>query len=160
MPHRKGAKTPSEGSARSAAATGVAVAWAVGGAQWAVWLFRYGPLESWRVASAIAAIFAAENFFSARVKFFIAIRGRFAIVTPMMSTTTATMSRTDERRFSGKPLSHTDANRGKLAVVERVLRNQLSAVLTAGFHGLAMIELDINDGTIQAVRHRVEQMER
>lgn len=78
----------------------------------------------------------------------------------MMSTTTATMDRTDSRRISGKSMSQTEANRGKLAVVERVLRNQLSAVLTAGFHGLAMIELDINDGTIQAVRHRVEQMER
>lgn len=78
----------------------------------------------------------------------------------MMSTTTATMNRTHERHVAGRPMSHTDANRTKLATVERVLRDQLAAVLTGGFHGLAAIELDINDGTIQAVRHRVERMER
>ena len=54
----------------------------------------------------------------------------------------------------------TDANRVKVALLERVLRDQLATALARGFFGVTKIELAIQDGTIQHVRHGVERTER
>lgn len=61
---------------------------------------------------------------------------------------------------AGEMVARTDANRAKLVVVERVLREQIATALARGFYGVTAIELSINDGTIQDIRHRVERMER
>jgi hypothetical protein len=82
-------------------------------------------------------------------------------VADMTSMTVATETRVLDRRAAvAKPTSHTEANRVKLALLDRVLKDQLSTVLTTGYNGTTVIEIAINDGTIQHLRHRVERMER
>jgi hypothetical protein len=79
-----------------------------------------------------------------------------------MTTATATPPRSQKREPEkhGVDFCRTNANHAKLAVVERVLKDQLAAVLTRGFHGIATLELAVQDGTIQHVRHGVERTER
>jgi hypothetical protein len=61
---------------------------------------------------------------------------------------------------SNASLSQSSANRAKLDLLAHVLRKQLDAALARGFHGITAIELAIQDGTIQHVKHRVERTEK
>jgi hypothetical protein len=54
----------------------------------------------------------------------------------------------------------TDGNRAKLALLRRVLDEQLALALARGFYGSTAIELTVQDGTIQHVMHRVERLEK
>lgn len=75
-------------------------------------------------------------------------------------TTTAKRPQKDGSTSNGFALSLTDANRGKLALVERILKDQFATALARGFHGVATLELAVQDGTIQHVRHGIERTER
>jgi hypothetical protein len=50
-------------------------------------------------------------------------------------------------------------NNKKVAKVYEVLAEMLEKALHRGFFGTAAIELSINDGTIQHIRRKVEQVE-
>jgi hypothetical protein len=52
------------------------------------------------------------------------------------------------------------ANRQKLLLATRVWSELLRQALERGFHGTVIVELAVQDGTIQHVRRRVEQTER
>jgi hypothetical protein len=54
----------------------------------------------------------------------------------------------------------TAGNARKLQQLQRVIDNLLSQILEKGFFGTGTIELDIQDGTIQNIRVRVERVER
>ena len=54
----------------------------------------------------------------------------------------------------------TPANREKVSQLREVLAEILAATLQRGFHGTAAVEVNIQDGTIQTIRHRVEQIRR
>jgi hypothetical protein len=51
-------------------------------------------------------------------------------------------------------------NQTKLAQVERVLSELLADSLRRGFFGTATIELAVQDGTIQHIRRKLEQIEK
>jgi hypothetical protein len=69
--------------------------------------------------------------------------------------------RTSEHRtHRGKSPATHEVNRAKLALLRRVLDEQLALALSHGFHGTTAIELAVQDGTIQHVLHRVERMEK
>lgn len=55
-------------------------------------------------------------------------------------------------------LTTTPANRQKTAQLYDVLGEILAEVLRRGFHGLAGLELSVQDGTIQTIRRKVEQI--
>lgn len=57
-------------------------------------------------------------------------------------------------------LEETPANRTKLARVDATLSAVLGEVLQRGFHGLASIELMIQDGTIQRICRTIERIEK
>ena len=57
-------------------------------------------------------------------------------------------------------LIHTAVNRTKVNRVEAVLGELLEQSLRRGFHGTAMLEVSIQDGTIQHIRRRLEQVEK
>ncbi len=59
-----------------------------------------------------------------------------------------------------KPVTTTPTNRKKLDRLEFALERLLSEVLRRGFYGSAAVEIVIEDGTIQYIRHRVEQVQR
>jgi hypothetical protein len=52
------------------------------------------------------------------------------------------------------------ANATKVAQLQSALAEVLSEALRRGFFGTAAVELNIQDGTIQHIRRRVEQIER
>jgi hypothetical protein len=54
----------------------------------------------------------------------------------------------------------TRGNRMKLEQVEAALAGLLAETLRRGFHGKALLELVIQDGTIQYLRRMVEQIEK
>ena len=54
----------------------------------------------------------------------------------------------------------TRGNRTKLEQVEAALAELLAETLRRGFHGKAVLELVIQDGTIQHLRRAVERIER
>ena len=54
----------------------------------------------------------------------------------------------------------TSVNRGKIAQAAEAWQRVLDETLQRGFHGTANIEISIQDGTIQHIRRRVEQIER
>jgi len=57
-------------------------------------------------------------------------------------------------------LNTTPANQTKTAELEATLAEILAAVLRRGFYGSAGVELSVQDGTIQAIRRKVEQVQR
>lgn len=57
-------------------------------------------------------------------------------------------------------LDETSANRRKIAQLERALTELLAEVLQRGFHGMAAVELSVQDGTIQHIRRKVERLEK
>ncbi len=94
-------------------------------------------------------------------QFFVAKVASFAIVTTM----TTAMRNANERASSSQAARHsaeavTEGNREKLALLKRVLDRQLALAVSRGFHGSMTIELAVQDGTIQHVLHRVEQLEK
>jgi hypothetical protein len=54
---------------------------------------------------------------------------------------------------------NTSGNNKKVAKLYEVLNEVLEKALHRGFFGTATIELNINDGTIQHIRRKVEQVE-
>jgi hypothetical protein len=57
-------------------------------------------------------------------------------------------------------LENTPINQAKLSQANSAWRAVVEQALQRGFHGLAAIELSVQDGTIQHIRRRVEQMDR
>jgi hypothetical protein len=57
-------------------------------------------------------------------------------------------------------LENTEANQTKLAQAESAWQQIVRRLLQRGFHGTASIEVNVQDGTIQHVRHRVEQVDK
>jgi hypothetical protein len=83
----------------------------------------------------------------------------------MTSTTATTQTRVVDKHAASlkaalaKPTIQTEANRVKLALLDRVLKDQLSTVLIDGYYGETVVELTINDGTIQHLHHSIRRME-
>jgi hypothetical protein len=57
-------------------------------------------------------------------------------------------------------LTTTPINKTKREQADRVWRQLLDQALRRGFHGTAAIEVSVQDGTIQNIRRKVEQMEK
>ena len=57
-------------------------------------------------------------------------------------------------------LEHTPTNQSKLAQAESAWQQVVQQALRRGFHGFATVELSVQDGTIQHVRRRIEQVEK
>ena len=54
----------------------------------------------------------------------------------------------------------TNGNRIKLGEIETAMAEMLSETLRRGFHGKAILELVIQDGTVQYIRRVVEKIEK
>jgi hypothetical protein len=54
----------------------------------------------------------------------------------------------------------TSTNAQKMAQLERALAELLAATLKRGFFGTAAVEVSVQDGTIQHIRRKVEQIEK
>lgn len=54
----------------------------------------------------------------------------------------------------------TPGNKRKVAQLEQAMAIVLAEVLRRGFYGNASLELSVQDGTIQSIRRRVEQLEK
>jgi hypothetical protein len=54
----------------------------------------------------------------------------------------------------------TNANAKKLAQLQKSLAELLNATLKRGFFGTAAVEVSVQDGTIQHIRRKVEQIEK
>ena len=57
-------------------------------------------------------------------------------------------------------LERTPANQNKLSQAETAWREMLSDALRRGFYGSVTVEVGVQDGTIQHIRRRVEQLEK
>jgi hypothetical protein len=57
-------------------------------------------------------------------------------------------------------LENTSTNQTKLSQIEAAWRELLAGALRRGFYGSATIEVSVQDGTIQHIRRRVEQLEK
>lgn len=57
-------------------------------------------------------------------------------------------------------IEHSPVNRVKVSQIEAALADMLSQALRRGFHGLARIELSVQDGTIQHIRRAIERIEK
>jgi hypothetical protein len=57
-------------------------------------------------------------------------------------------------------LDTTTANGKKIAQIEAALAAMLGEALRRGFFGTAAIELNIQDGTIQHIRRKLDQIEK
>jgi len=57
-------------------------------------------------------------------------------------------------------LRNTSTNQGKLKRMESLLAEMLAEALQRDFHGTISLEVAIQDGTIQHLRRRVEQLEK
>lgn len=54
----------------------------------------------------------------------------------------------------------TPANAKKVAQAQSALNEILAETLRRGFHGIAALELSVQDGTIQHIRRKVERIEK
>ncbi|HEY4759726.1 MAG TPA: hypothetical protein VIH42_04025 [Thermoguttaceae bacterium] len=54
----------------------------------------------------------------------------------------------------------TTTNEQKVAQLEKALAEMLAAALKRGFFGTAAVEVSVQDGTIQHIRRKVEQIEK
>jgi len=70
------------------------------------------------------------------------------------------LSTTCEILRTKSELVSTDANRGKLEKLRKVLDELLRTALKRGFFGVIAIEVDINDGTIQKINERIQRSHR
>jgi hypothetical protein len=77
----------------------------------------------------------------------------------------------NSRPFSKQPLisarreimsdeTKSDGNAKKMKQLSKVLKELLDEVLHHGFFGIGVIEIGIQDGTIQHIRRRVERIEK
>jgi hypothetical protein len=57
-------------------------------------------------------------------------------------------------------LERTPVNQAKLSQAESAWRVALSDALRRGFYGSVTLEVSVQDGTIQHIRRRVEQLEK
>jgi hypothetical protein len=57
-------------------------------------------------------------------------------------------------------IQQTQSNRIKLAQIESALAELLADTLRRGFHGKAVLELSVQDGTVQHIRRVVERIQR
>ncbi len=57
-------------------------------------------------------------------------------------------------------LERTPVNQAKLAQAENAWRETLTDALRRGFYGSITVEVSVQDGTIQHIRRRVEQVEK
>ena len=57
-------------------------------------------------------------------------------------------------------LTKTPANQEKVSQLREALAEMLAEALQRGFHGTAGIEVNVQDGTIQTIRHRIERIRR
>jgi len=57
-------------------------------------------------------------------------------------------------------LSQTPVNQEKLRLLRAALGEVLAESLRRGFHGTAGVELNVQDGTIQHIRRKVERIEK
>jgi hypothetical protein len=51
-------------------------------------------------------------------------------------------------------------NANKTAQLEKALAEMLAVILKRGFFGTAAVEVSVQDGTIQHIRRKVEQIEK
>jgi hypothetical protein len=56
-------------------------------------------------------------------------------------------------------LNDTPTNQRKLATLKAALDAIVADVLQRGFYGVAVVELSVQDGTIQCIRRKVERIE-
>ena len=54
----------------------------------------------------------------------------------------------------------TTTNEQKVAQLEKALAELLAATLKRGFFGTAAVEVSVQDGTIQHIRRKLEQIEK
>jgi hypothetical protein len=59
-----------------------------------------------------------------------------------------------------RPARKTPANSEKMDQIRSALAEMLAGVLKRGFHGTAALEMTVQDGTIQHIRRKIEQVER
>jgi len=57
-------------------------------------------------------------------------------------------------------MKQTTGNEERVLKAQRALEQLLRETLRAGFHGTAVLEVSVQDGTIQHLRRKVEQIER
>ena len=57
-------------------------------------------------------------------------------------------------------LEQTPANQDKRRQLSRVLNDDLDRALRRGFFGVLRIEVNVQDGTIQYIRHQVARIEK
>jgi len=86
------------------------------------------------------------------------VREKFASGTRLknghMYTTLTAMIRPAE------PMTETPTNQRKLHLLRQVIGQLLEEALRRGFYGSVGVEIVVEDGTIQYVRRRVEQVQR
>ncbi len=54
----------------------------------------------------------------------------------------------------------TPTNHDKMNQIQSAMAEMLAGVLKRGFHGTAALEMTVQDGTIQHIRRKIEQVER
>jgi hypothetical protein len=59
-----------------------------------------------------------------------------------------------------KTLEATPVNQTRLSQAETAWREMLADALRRGFYGTVTVEVGVQDGTIQHIRRRVEQLEK
>ena len=59
-----------------------------------------------------------------------------------------------------RAVAATGANCQKMEQIRTAMSEMLAGVLKRGFHGTAALEMTVQDGTIQHIRRKVEQVER
>ena len=59
-----------------------------------------------------------------------------------------------------RPATISPTNREKMDQLQTAMAEILAGVLRRGFHGTAALEMTVQDGTIQHIRRKVEQVEK
>jgi hypothetical protein len=57
-------------------------------------------------------------------------------------------------------LTHTQANRQKIDMLQEIIDALLEKALERGFFGVAAVEVRVQDGTIQEIEERIERKHR
>jgi hypothetical protein len=70
------------------------------------------------------------------------------------------MKRGKEQTVMAAPLEQTPANQQRLQQARRAWEEMLREGLRRGFFGTCTLEITVQDGTIQGLRRRIEQMEK
>ena len=59
-----------------------------------------------------------------------------------------------------RPANTSPSNREKMDQIQSTMAEMLTGVLKRGFHGTAALEMTVQDGTIQHICRKVEQVEK